>query len=56
MLDSLILQVVLTALVIIAVVVAVVWFVWGFNKKSAVWIIALSVPIGIAVAAVFIVV
>jgi len=47
MLDGLILQIVLTALVVIAAVVLVVWFVWGIKEKSATWIIALSVPIGV---------
>jgi len=51
-LDGLVLQVILTALVTIAAVVLTVWFIWGVNKKSAVWVIALSVPAGIIIAVV----
>ena len=54
MLDGLILQIVLTALVVIAAVILAVWFIWGFNKKSAVWIIMLSVPVGVIVGLAFV--
>ena len=52
MLDGLILQVVLTALVIIGAVVAVIWFIWGLKEKSVIWIVIVTVPLGVIVAVV----
>jgi len=45
MFDGLVLQVILTALVIIGLIMAVVWFVWGFREKSAMWVVGLVVPL-----------
>jgi len=50
MLDGLVLQIVLTVLVIIAAAVAAVWFIAGLTQKSAVWIVALAVPLAAGVA------
>ena len=50
MLDGLVLQVVLTALVIISAIIGIVWFVCGLNRKSAVWIVACAVPVAVGIA------
>ena len=52
MLDGLILQAVLTALVIIAMAFAIVWLVSGITGKIAVWIIGLVVPLALGLAVV----
>ena len=51
MLDGLVLQIVLAALVIIAAIIGVIWFVNGITQKSAVWIITCIVPCAVVVAA-----
>jgi len=50
MLDGLILQAVLVALVTIAVIFTTVWFIGGLTQKNAVWIIALGVPLALFIA------
>jgi len=50
MLDGLILQIILTTLVIITAFITIVWFLCGLTKKSAVWIVALAVPVAVLVA------
>ena len=52
MLDGLVLQVVLFALVVIAAVLAAIWFVAGLNKKSAAWIVTCAVPCAVVAAVV----
>jgi len=50
MLDSLVLQIILLVLVIIAAILLAVWFVCGITKKSATWIVRLAVPCAVIAA------
>lgn len=56
MLDGFVLQVVLMMLITIATAISIVWFVCGITKKSAVWIVALFVPLVVIGAAVFVII
>ena len=53
MLDGLVLQIILTAIVIIAAVLTITWFMGGINGKRAVWIVGLGVPLALIAAVVF---
>ena len=50
MLDGLVLQVVLGAVWIVTATIAIVWYIVGITRKSAVVIIAVLVPVVVCVA------
>ena len=50
MLDGFILQIVVFAVVLVAAILAAVWFVGGITKKGAAWIVGCAVPCAVVVA------